>query len=656
MPFDSGVLQPSIGLGLLKAGLTPLNISTRILYFSLRFAELIGTSLYDRIAAGCSLVGEWLFAGALFDFASLGAEGYIEDVLRERSPAQKRLGIRIRVYSLPEAGPREAFIQDVLAARGKVEGFLDECLWKVASYHPTIVGFTSTFQQQVASLSLAKRIKAQSPETFIVFGGANCEGIMGAKVVRQFPFVDAVVSGEGDIVFPELVRRVLERRSFSDLQGVYTRDNVGLNINGQYPNAPSVRDMDVLPFPDYDDFFEQLETSCLEKYHPPRIQFETSRGCWWGEKSHCTFCGLNGASMDYRSKSSERALNELIYLTNRYPGRPVSVVDNILDMKYFKDFIPELAARQLDVELFYEVKANLKKEQVRLLRDAGIMMIQPGIESLSSHVLKLMRKGVTGLQNIQLLKWCKELGITPFWNMLCGFPGESPEEYARMADLIPYLTHLRPPASVGTIRLDRFSPNFDHAEQFGFVDVAPYPAYHYIYPLAPEVVADLAYYFTFRYREPQDVESYTKPLVEQLIAWAKAYEQSDLFSVDKATHLLIWDLRPVAHEPLTVLTGLQRVLYSACDRAHTVSQLQQLVEQHSGEAISVQELEELLGPLMERGLMLRESNTYLGLAIPLGEYSPGRPILERFREVARTLGKASEDKIVIPLADDARRR
>src|SRR5512144_1002972 len=106
--------------------------------------------------------------------------------------------------------------------------------------------------------------------------------------------------------------------------------------------------------------------------------------------------------------------------------------------------------------LFYEVKSNLRKEQVKQLRDAGITEIQPGIESFSDAVLKLMRKGVSALQNIQLLKWCKEFGVQPRWNVLWGFPGEAGEEYERMAAMIPLLAHLPPPVSASGLRLDRF--------------------------------------------------------------------------------------------------------------------------------------------------------------------------------------------------------
>jgi ribosomal peptide maturation radical SAM protein 1 len=570
----------------------------------------------------------------LFGPDSLDTLGYVEH-LRGRLQIQESNSAQTSSKKLTP----ETYIQHLLRARSKVEGFLDECVETTLSQRPKIVGFTSLYQQHVASLALAKRIKEQSPETFIVFGGPNCEGVMGAEMIRQFPFVDAVVSGEGDIIFPELVQCVLGKRSIAGLQGVYTREDTGLKVlEGRYSNAPSVQKMDSLPFPDYGDFFEQWEKSSIDKRLSPALLFETSRGCWWGERNHCTFCGMNGGTMAYRSKSGPRALDELVYLTGKYPTRNVSVVDNILEMKYFKDFVPELAKRELGIELFYEVKANLKKEQVRQLRDAGITGIQPGIESLSSRVLDLMRKGVRSLQNIQLLKWCKEYGLHPCWNMLWGFPGEPQEEYARMAELIPLLTHLSPPGGHGAIRLDRFSPNFEKADQFGLVNVTPAPAYGYIYPLAPEAVTNLAYHFTFNYGAPQDVEGYTQPVAEQIEAWKAAYPQSELFSLDTGAALLICDLRPGVSEQLTVLTALQRVIYLACDTAQNVDRLQQLIKEQSGEAADAPKIEELLQPLLERGLMIREDSSYLSLAVPLGEYAPSKSGLERFNELIKPLG------------------
>ena len=185
---------------------------------------------------------------------------------------------------------------------------------------------------------------------------------------------------------------------------------------------------------------------------------------------------ISAETMGYRSKSSERALEEILHLSEKYHYNQVHVVDCILDLKYFKDFLPKLAERTPKLDIFFEVKANLKKEQVRILRDAGVTTIQPGIESFSNSILQLMGKGVSALQNIQLLKWCKELGVTPSWNILWGFPGEDPLEYERMTNLIPYLTHLPAPQAAARMRLDRFSPNYEYAKSLGISKVKPHPA------------------------------------------------------------------------------------------------------------------------------------------------------------------------------------
>jgi magnesium-protoporphyrin IX monomethyl ester (oxidative) cyclase len=73
----------------------------------------------------------------------------------------------------------------------------------------------------------------------------------------------------------------------------------------------SVQDLDQIAIPDYNDYFQTLE-SCpkIAPYITRGMFVETSRGCWWGQKQHCTFCGLNGAGMTYRSKSPERVVRE----------------------------------------------------------------------------------------------------------------------------------------------------------------------------------------------------------------------------------------------------------------------------------------------------------------------------------------------------------
>jgi ribosomal peptide maturation radical SAM protein 1 len=642
MPFGP-VFSPSIGLSLLKAGLARRGIPSRVRYFSIDFAARVGQHFYYGISSedrplNEDLAGEWIFAGELFRFTRREVGSYVRQVLRRQGDEAEA----------DEEGASDALVAKILGARRQVRPFLDSCTEEILRDGPRLVGFTSMYQQHTASLALAKRIKQLSPETVVVFGGANCAGAMGEETVRQFPFVDAAVSGEGDVVFPELAQRVLESRPLDDLPAVLTRPPAGAErIRHEACSATTVSNLDELPDPDYSDYFQQFGASRYGREWQPSIYFEASRGCWWGQKTQCTFCGLNGPGLAYRSKSASRALAELTRLTERHPGCNVEVTDTILDPRYFKDLLPELGRRSLGATLYWETKANLRKEQVRILRDAGVRVLQPGIESLSDAVLKLIRKGVTGLQNIQLLKWCRELGVRPFWNVIWGFPGEPPEEYARMARLIPLLTHLTPPVTYGPFRLDRFSPYYLDGERFGLTDIAPLAPYRHVYPLPDAALRNLAYYFRYRYREPRHVPGYAEPLERALETWTRTSRRSDLFSVPVDGTLLLWDFRPSAREPLTVLRGLDRALYEACDAVSNPRQLARAAGASRADSRGLDDVEARLDRLVGRGLLVKDGPRHLALAIPRGEHAPKPDLAEHFRETVGRLGKRVDGGVLI---------
>jgi ribosomal peptide maturation radical SAM protein 1 len=650
MPFGS-VFRPSIGLSLLKAGLARSGLTARVRYFSIDFAVRVGQGFYYGISDDDrppteDLAGEWIFASGLFRPTRRSVAAYVKQVLRKLGDPDKA----------DEAGASDALIARILDARRQVAPFLDDCAEEVLRERPRVVGFTSAFQQHTASLALARRIKQQRPAIAVVFGGANCTGRMGAETVRQFPFVDAVVSGEGDIVFPKLVGRILGSRPLGSLPGVLTSSTGARRLSGEPPCAPIVTDLDELAEPDYSDYFEQFNESRLGREWQPSVPFETARGCWWGQKTQCTFCGLNGTTLSYRSKSPRRALEELVRLIEGHPECDVDVTDSILDPRYFRRFLPELGHRRLGATLCWEMKANLTKDQLRILRDAGVRLVQPGIESLSDAVLELMRKGVTGLQNIQVLKWCRELGIRPYWNLLWGFPDEPPEEYARMARLVPLLTHLTPPAGFGPIRLDRFSPLFRDAAHFGLTKVNPLASYRHIYPFPDSVLKNLAHSFRFRYRSPRDVPGYVRPLERALEVWTAKGNRSDLFSAAVDGRLLLWDFRPCAREPLTVLDGLDKTLYEACDAVSHLRQLARAAGCRRPDSRALDEVEGRLVALVDRGLLIKDGPRYLALASPIGEQVPKPGVAEAFREIVRQLGKRAYGGVRVPVTGASGRR
>lgn len=551
--------RPSLGLGLLQAGLAARGIGCRSLYLLLDYAAAIGEEAYTwlsaRTPAAQDLAAEWLFAGTLRDEPEDAWERFRDEVLLGGHPDHAKG---------PGTLPTEWL--DLVARfpelRASSEGFIEAWTERILAANPKVVGFTSVFEQTAASLALAKRLKARRPELLIVLGGANCEGPMGRALFDAYPFLDAVFSGESDFRFPLAMEAFFQTGRLPSGPEVHVRP--WLQGPGLLPGG-AVEDMDALPVPMFDDYFRDLEASGLE-LRAPGLPFETSRGCWWGAKQHCTFCGLNGGTMAFRAKSADRALSEFDALTAQHPDAPVVTSDNILDLSYFKTFLPRLAARGNRHELFYEVKANLSRDQVRLLKEARVTKIQPGIESLDDGVLALMRKGVRAIQNVQLLKDCAELGMGVTWNLLGGFPGEDPGVYARTAALMPLLHHLQPPAFCVPVRLDRFSPNFEEGEARGFFDIRPMPAYAHVFRLEAEAIRGLAYYFAHSHAGP-DPNAYLRPVQEAVTEWRKAAGQAQLTGLDQGDRILVMDTRPASLSPIVFLEGTEAEALRAVDRA-----------------------------------------------------------------------------------------
>jgi ribosomal peptide maturation radical SAM protein 1 len=604
-PFHQ-LFMPALGVSLLQAELERVNCPTDVLYLNLRLGAEIGADLYSLIATGgrhLALTGEWVFAGDLFGERAPDPQRYFDEVL---------LG-RYADHYIPE------FTAILSGLRTRIGPFLDRIMAELPWERYALVGVSSTFQQNCAGLALLQRVKARHPAIRTALGGSNCEGSMGAALHELFPFVDYVCSGEGDRVFPALVQRVLAGEPVRGLPGIHARGE--LSLLGDETHAPLVRDLDRLPYPNYDDFFEQFAASGLSRVEKPLLVFETSRGCWWGQKHHCTFCGLNGQTMTYRGKSAERALAEIDHLTARYAVHSLYAADPILDLGYFDSVLKQLAERPRPPRLFYETKANLTRDQLRLLARAGVREIQPGIESFSTPVLRLMDKGTTGLQNVRLLKWCAEVGVYPDWNFLCGLPGEDPAEYARLAELIPSLVHLEPPSALTQIRLDRFSPNFNQAAAHGLVNVRAAAAYQHIYPFEPAALDRLAYYFDYDYADGRDPTRYSGALKAAVAAWRKLAGRARLELRLNEARLEIRDSRPAATAPVTVLEGAPRLAYLALDSGNTLRGIQASLRSVLGAAApDSTQIAGWLADWLAARLVVQDGDRYLSLAVNPTDY------------------------------------
>ena len=410
-----------------------------------------------------------------FDFARCFSEDIYSKVVNLRSGLESELLFAEALHStLPAAASErlDGHYGSAANRRGTLEAFAELCLEHVRNFKPDIVGSTTSFNQLLASLWLVRIIKREFPNVMFVLGGAPCAEPMAQSILKGYPEVDLVVSGFGEYPLLKLGKGALPR--------------------SRLVVCDTMPQFDSLPIPDYHAAIEQAGTLAQGEFN---LSFESSRGCWWGQKNHCTFCGLNGNEMRFNAKSSARVVQEVRALWDTY-GRDLFATDNILALDHLREAIVELGRFEAGPIMLYEVKANLTQPEVAALRRSRVRHLQPGIESLNTHCLQLIKKGTTAIRNLALLKWCREYGIIAYWNLLCGIPGEKFEDYDQQLYLMDSISHFQPPMLTNPLRIDRFSPYFKRYADFGWDALEPFEEYRWHHPhLDEQALFDIAYHF-----------------------------------------------------------------------------------------------------------------------------------------------------------------
>ena len=585
MPVD----VPSLALGILTRavhdGVPGARVTVRhanldfVDWIVERYAFTVHDYRYYATATYFQGLGDWVFSSALYDDPNWHNDEF------DREFADKMTDDELAMnHDLHALAPQ----------------FVRELAEEIVAAGPDVVGFTSTYQQTVAGLAVARHIKRLAPQTVVVFGGANCDGEQGLALHRNFDWVDFVVRGEGEAVFPELLRTLRCGADLSSQTGQIavssqtgqtdmssqTGQTVPTDLSslpGLVRRAPDGRGSIAAPIsaaplapaaivsPDYEGYFERLAESEAGSWVQPMLVVEGARGCWWGEKHHCTFCGLNGSTMQFRSKSPARFHDEIIELVARHQVLDMFVVDNILDMGYLTSLLPRIAEDGYDLRLQYEIKSNMRRDQLEILARAGLVSVQPGIENLDSAVLRIMDKGVTGAQNVKMLRDSSSCHLSVLWNYLYGFPGETDAHYTGMIAQFPALHHLQPPGGATRIVVERFSPYFKDPE-LGFPRLRSAKQYGLVYDLPDEELYDMAYLFD---SDPQGIGGQVeKDLNDAVARWEQAHLTSALTVCDLGDALVLANRREqFPWETLRLTDPLEVAAFRLLEHPRTVTGL-----------------------------------------------------------------------------------
>jgi hypothetical protein len=219
-------------------------------------------------------------------------------------------------------------------------------------------------------------------------------------------------------------------------------------------------------------------------------------------------------------------------------------------------------------------------------------------------VLDLIRKGVRMIQNVALLKWCRELGIRVSWNLLYAVPGETLDDYEHQIALMRRIPQLMPPTSVSRVRIDRFSPYFQRYADFGWSSIRPLDLYAELHPTtSASGVHDLAYHFDGE-GGTLDPRPYERELYRAASDWQAMHKRGDGLFWDKTLGLFeIRGQEVQAYEPSDTLAELLRLTHVPTG----ISRVRAEVDVSDADWQA----------LIDNGVLLCEGNQVLNLAIRL---------------------------------------
>lgn len=608
MPWYS-VWVPSVQLAVLRRCLDGVaHVDSYELYVD--YAANISTQVYDPLSGAGEFAEEWLFARHYFPH-----EGYAF------TTDAHQLNFPPCGLGSPDKEKR------ILAAVSEVTG--DYLLRMRDSYDwgaYDIIGFTLGIAQTASSMALARLIRLRHPSVQIVFGGSACTGPAAEALLKMCPYADVIVRGEAEGVVGDLVTRMASGQSLEQLAGVTYRGQGG-TIRST-PSSGKLYDFKGrLPAPDFDEYIARMERNGLRDNTKIMLPFESSRGCWWGEKSQCTFCGL-AETMQYRKRPWEESLEEIDRLYDRYGIGQFFATDLIMPQEYYETLLPQVKNSDRDYRFYYELKGNVNRWQMSMLAD--LVHVQPGLESLSSRVLKLMKKGISATQNIQFLKWCVEFGVNIFsWHLIVGVPGEEPDDNEEAARNIPSLWHL-PPPHFAVFELHRFSPIHRNPGRFGLSNLRPAKLYHDIFPVEQAILDDLVYRFEYDSDDfggtppwmiADEQDEYACSLRQAVDCWKAAHDRGASLTIEELPDgsSEICDARYPGSPKLLRLSYAETILYQFLDTSRKLEDLStSFHSKHFAEWKDIGGREGITRRAkrwLEQRLLLREAGRVVALAV-----------------------------------------
>jgi ribosomal peptide maturation radical SAM protein 1 len=592
--------RPSIQLGSLKSFLNQNLKNTRVdtSHMYLNVAHAIGFEVYQAISKRTWLA-ETVYAALLYP---------------ERYDAIEKL-FRKQAFRNPVLRP---VVFEVLVRQ--VKDITDASIQQIDWHDIGLVGFSVCLCQLTSSLYAARQIKKISTDVLTLFGGSTVSNPFCRKYLDVFTDIDLMVNGEGELPLLRLLQHLEKYGAMGTahtIDGVVTRGapHDQVQFFSQLPH------LGCLTTPDYDDYFQTLDTFSPARRFFPTLPVEASRGCWWkgdvleGRAKGCAFCNLNLQWSGYRKRAFTEVIHDIDALTERHQSLSVAFMDNVLPSESSGRLFAGLGRLNKDLKMFSEIRASTPLKTLAQMRSSGMTEVQVGIEALSSNLLNKMNKGTSTIYNMEIMKNCEGLDLRNASNLMLCFPGSDEEDVAETMKNLEFAMPFRPLKPVN-FWLGLGSPVCQNPAQFHIRSISNHPYYRVLFP---EHVMENVRFSMQTYRgDLLRQRRLWKPVEKKIQAWNKVYADlhrqpsaGPILSYREGGRFLVVRQRRLNADPLQHrLTGTSREIYLFCGK---VRSFRRIMWQFQG--LPVDKLMRFLRLMTGKGLMFEEQGKFLSLAV-----------------------------------------
>ena len=344
----------------------------------------------------------WMALGLPFIASALRREGHVLSIF-DRFSSMARLGIR----------------------KDRVNRAMME---HIQRFKPDLIGLTTVSPLIFDTVECVELIR-KAYSGVLVAGGHHATA-MPETTLLKIPGLDGVVEGEGEMV----LRKLAAGLDPTAIPGLWWR---GQERDLVCTPPQAIEPLDDLPFPALDlldmAFYTRPGRFTIRGYYLSTVSLLTSRGC----VKRCDFCtesltygrGVRFHSPDYVIEWIKQVLTD-------YPKvQGIYLHDNdfLINEERARTICEKILSTGLEKRMKWSIQTRVERvhpEILKLLKRAGCISIELGIESASQKQLDSIHKGTTRDLNERAIRLCREEGFSTHASMIVGLEGETISDLA----------------------------------------------------------------------------------------------------------------------------------------------------------------------------------------------------------------------------------